>query len=337
MTEALKSLKVQEFELAQHMKKNYCNKSGKETDPKRAAEILHQIGLVYRKRSPDKVALIQSAGLLNAAIVRKPSNVKQIKSDLVELCQHVLEMSNAKNHNVDLTKNAEEVKAKVTKLRQELKTSLEHLPRLPNNASKKESGKLNAKKIKTIRYLNKLIADKYKQIMAELSQFCENVMGKPPCEYAIVGMGSLAREEITPYSDFEHIILLFDDENYEIHLEYFRWFSVSFHIIVLNVQETIIPSMNIYSLNDKNSCLGDWYYDVITPRGISFDGMMPHACKFPLGRQPTKNKPFTTELIKSVSKMLEYLTSEADFKNGYHLADILTKTCFVFGNVGTYF
>ena len=30
--------------------------------------------------------------------------------------------------------------------------------------------------------------------------------------------------------------------------------------------------------------------------------------------------------------MLEYLSSEADLKNGYHLADILTKTCFVFGN-----
>ena len=31
-------------------------------------------------------------------------------------------------------------------------------------------------------------------------------MGEAPCEYAIVGMGSLAREEITAYSDFEHII-----------------------------------------------------------------------------------------------------------------------------------
>ena len=63
--------------------------------------------------------------------------------------------------------------------------------------------------------------------------------------------------------------------------------------------------------------------------------MMPHACKFPLGRQQhTKNKQFTTELIKPVSEMLEYLSSEADLKNGYHLADILTKTCFVFGNEG---
>ena len=60
---------------------------------------------------------------------------------------------------------------------------------------------------------------------------------------------------------------------------------------------------------------------------------MPHASKFPLGRmQPTKNKPFETELIKPVSEMLKYLGSEADLRNGYHLSDILTKTCFVHGN-----
>ena len=125
---------------------------------------------------------------------------------------------------------------------------------------------------------------------SEISQYCEDTIGKAPCEYAIVGMGSLAREEITPYSDFEHIILLFDDENYKSYLEYFKWFSVIFHIVVLNVQETIVPSLNIASLNDKKFSLGDWFYDDVTPRGISFDGMMPHACKFPLGRQQHTTK-----------------------------------------------
>jgi len=44
--------------------------------------------------------------------------------------------------------------------------------------------------------------------MACVSKHCIEIMGKPPCKYALVGMGSLAREEITPYSDFEHIIVL---------------------------------------------------------------------------------------------------------------------------------
>ena len=323
-----------EFRLAQQMKDTCCDESGKETNPAKAAEILHEIGLIYRQKSPDKISLIKSAGLLNAAIVRNPSNVSQIKSDLSELCRHILEQSNANNQTTDLIRKSQQVKTSVIKLRNEVKEFLESkVPKIEELSSKTSRIALSKAKTTAIQQLNKIIAHKYKQIMAELSQYCEDVIGKPPCKYVVVGMGSLAREEITAYSDFEHIILLFNDEKCKSYLEYFKWFSVIFHIVVLNLQETIVPSLNIASLNGTESSLGDWFYDDVTPRGISFDGMMPHACKFPLGRQQhTKNKQFTTELIKPVSEMLEYLTSDADLKNGYHLADILTKTCFVFGN-----
>ena len=80
-----------EFTLAQLRNNTCCDESGKETNPAKAAEILHQIGLIYGKRSPDKISLIKSAGLLNAAIVRNPSNVSQITSDLYVLCRHILE------------------------------------------------------------------------------------------------------------------------------------------------------------------------------------------------------------------------------------------------------
>ena len=324
----------EEFRLAQQMKNFCCDASGIETDSAKTAKIIHQIGVIYRKRSPDKIALLKSAGLFNAAILRNPSNIINIKSDVSEICRHVLQIAKAKNQNADLVKKAQQVKDLAEDLRTTTDAFLnKNMPNISTNPTTNDFQNLMSQKISAGRKLNTTIADKYKQIMADISQFCENVMGKPPCEYAIAGMGSLARAEITPYSDFEHIILLFDDDKYECHLEYFRWFSVIFHLIILNLQETIIPSLNVNSLNDKNCRLGNWYYDAITPRGISFDGFMQHACKFPLGRtQHTKLKPFTTELIKPVNKMLEYLSSEANLKNGYHLADILTKTCFVFGN-----
>ena len=323
-----------EFRFAQQMKDTCFDESGKETNPAKAAEILHQIGLIYRQRSPDKNSLIKSAELLNAAIVRNPPNVLQIKSDLSELCRHILEQSNANNQTADLIGKSQQVKISVTNLRNEVKVFLENnVPKISEITSKTSRIALNKRKTTAIQQLNKHIAHKYKQIMAELSQYCEDVIGKPPCKYVVVEMGSLAREEITAYSDFEHIILLFDDENYKSYLEYFKWFSVIFHIVVLNLQETIVPSLNIASFNGTESSLGNWFYNDVTPRGISFDGMMPHACKFPLGRQQhTEYKQFTTELIKPVSEMLEYLSSDANLKNGYHLADILTKTCFVFGN-----
>ena len=272
--------------------------------------------------------------MINAASYRNPSNISQIKLDRSELCQHILQQSNAKDQSADLIKKGQEVKASITELRKEVNVFLKaQLPKISKHFANQELQKLILQKTSAIQQINKTIADKYLSIMADISHYCENVMGKPPCEYAIVGMGSLAQEEITPYSDFEHIILLFDDVNYKSHLEYFRWFSVIFHIIIINVQESIIASFNVESLNGIDSSLGDWFYDDFTPQGVSFDGMMPHACKFPLGRQQhTKNKQFTTELIKPVCEMLEYLSSETNLKNGYHLADILTKTCFVHGN-----
>ena len=314
-------LDKEEMNLAEIMKTKYCDKTGKESEPKKAAEIIYKIGKIYRKRSPNKISLIKSVGLLNAAIVRNPSNLSDIKKCLFETCKHILIIASAINQNVDLMKKADEVKQSFNELRNEVDQLLD---KLANQTTTR---------ILLIQQLNQTIALKYRRIMAGLGQFCEDVMGKPPCEYAIAGMGSLARMEITPYSDFEHIILLNEDKNYKSYLEYFRWYSTIFHTIILNVQETIIPSLYIKTLNDKYCKLGNWYFDAYTPRGISFDGLMPHASKFPLGRiQHTKDKPFETELIKPVNEMLNYLSSEENLKNGYHLADILTKTCFVFGN-----
>ena len=329
-----------ELNLANRLKNKFCDDTGKETQPKRAAEIIHKLGKIYKTRSPDKISLIKSVGLFNAAIVRNPSNLSEVKNDLSDICQHILNVAHAKLQNADLMKKAREVKQLFNEMRDEVDQLLEKTENQTTPFSQFKPVKRFFKgqierpqtiiKIASVQQLNEIIALKYKQIMANLGQFCEDVMGKPPCKYAIAGMGSLARLEITPYSDFEHIILLLDDEKYESYLEYFRWYSVIFHTVILNLQETIIPSLNIETLVD-------WYFDRFTPRGISFDGMMPHASKFPLGRlQLTKDKPFETELIKPVSKMLEYLGSEADLKNGYHLADILTKTCFVFGDINVF-
>ena len=332
-------LELEELQLAQKMKENYCRalvgKQFKETEPEKAAEVIYKIALIYKRRSPDKISLIKCVGLLNAAIIRKPSNISQIEADLAKVCKHTLEQANAKGNTADLIDKAKTVKDEIIFLRNKVDAYLKKTAtqNLSNSFESKNPHNFQVCKASLIQYINTVIAQKYKQIMADLSNYCLNVMGQPPCDYAIVGMGSLARNEITPYSDFEHIILLFDNENYVSHLEYFRWYSTIFHVIILNLQESIIPSLNINYLNNEESTLGNWYFDAYTPRGISFDGMMPHACKFPLGRfEKTRNKPFVTELIKPVGEMLKYLSSEEDLKNGYHLADILTNTCFVFGN-----
>ena len=324
-----------EHQLARQLK-DQCDDSGKEIDPSTSATIIQELGLIYRQRSPDKFSLIKSAGLLNAAIIRKPLNVSEIKEDLADLCRHVLQLAEAANQKADLIGKADKIKAAFNQLRDEVEQFLSISKSTENETSAEGAQneittKLDEDKISNIQSIQTKITDTYVKTMADLCEYCENVMGKPPCQYTVMGMGSLAREEATPYSDFEHVITL-EQPNYRPqHLDYFRWFTLIFHIVILNVQETIIPALRIPSLNDKDSKLGDWFFDSHT-RGISLDGMMPHASKYPLGRGPTKNKPWAVELIQPLDNMLKYLSSESDLKEGYHLSDLLTKTCFVYGS-----
>jgi len=114
--------------------------------------------------------------------------------------------------------------------------------------------------------------------------------------------------------------------------EYFRWYAVIFHIIVINLQETDLYSVCIPCLNDHSTTNGNWYYDRFTVQGISFDGMMPHACHFPLGKtQETKEKPWKMELIKPIDEMVSFLEVKK-IKEGYTLSNLLTRTCFVYGD-----
>ena len=61
---------------------------------------------------------------------------------------------------------------------------------------------------------------------------------------------------------------------------------------------------------------GDWFFDDITPRGISFDGFLPGACKTPLGNMQD------FELIHSPVKMAKFQTAEMHKKNP-GLAEVL--------------
>ena len=288
------------------------------------------MALHYKQKSPDKLSLIKSAGLLNAALVRNPRNASLVETHLKDLCSEIVKCAKAKKQNVDLIQESNKIAEMIKEMRKFVETELSKIQRyISQEADNEKIMKYEDEKIILVSNLQNQIRNDYTEVMSQISKTSEEIMGKAPCNFAVVGMGSLARNEITPYSDFEHVIVLENgcekQNNYFKILEYFRWFSVIFHVIIINLGETILPSLDI-------EVLKDWFYDRFTKRGISFDGMMPHACKFPLGRQKhTENKPWSTELIKPVDKMLDYLSFEENLKNGYHLGDILTKTCFIYG------
>ncbi|CAK8681789.1 unnamed protein product [Clavelina lepadiformis] len=355
----------------------------KKSDLDKSGQILHKLGLLYKRRALDflwklhfalsvfdvigntpitrdirhsiprirtsiRFAFIRSAALMNAAIVRNPSNAKQIGKDLDVLYRLVLEAANAKQVIYKINEIVKVSKDKVNSFRKKTCENLEKLENIPENISDEEVRERQKGKTEFMKKLQTLVSQNYADTMKYISSKVQQIMGNPPCRYAIVGMGSLAREEITPFSDFEHIILLEDEmfENMnedddsvktESVLEYFRWFCVVFFMVVLGLKETRLYNVSIPSLNNNQNKKFKWFYDDHTPSGISFDVMALNASHFPLGRQEkTKNKPWTTELIKSVSRMVKYLDEDVDKKDGYKLANVLSNPCFVYGDESLY-
>ncbi|CAK8673940.1 unnamed protein product [Clavelina lepadiformis] len=269
---------AKEDEIVQQLRK-LCDERGREIEPLKSAKWLHQLGLVYLNRSPDKICLLQSAALFNASIVRNPENVDVVKNDLGRLCSEVLRISDAEKCHTDLGVISKEVRRKVEGMREAVRLRLSSFCLGDDSGESYETGVTDF-----IQDLQNNITKDFNSVMRYLSDVCIDVLGNAPCEYSHVG-------------------------------------------------ETVIPSVAVPSLNNFLVKNGDWFFDCHTPRGICFDGLMPHASKTPLGRQQeTAAKPWKTELIKPLSEMLAYLSSESDLKNGYHLADILTTTCYVSGN-----
>ena len=324
--------------LVESLKLNYNKTSKSEINLQKSSQIFHKLGLLYKKRRYNKICLIQSAALLEAARIRSCDNKQKMQNDLESVWHLVLHKAKAKNNYTALQTQTKFIANKVQRMRIKIEQMSKEIPQVGKSVIyNTKVDEITKRKINMVKLIQERITTDYLSVMECLARRCIEILGKPSCKFALVGMGSLARKEITPYSDFECIIVLEEGvqktKNYQHSLEYFRWFSVIFQIVLISLGETILPSVAIPSLNNFHQNGGDWFYDDVAPNGISFDGFMPHACKTPLGRQqPTKTKPWKTELIKPVSEMLKYLSSEEDLKNGYHLADILTQTCYVFGD-----
>ena len=334
----MESFQIAERELAEELRK-VCDNKGREVNFNKSSQVFNDLGLLYKSKSPDKISLIQSAALLNAAIIRQPSN-KKFRTDLYDLCNHILKCANAENTKADLIKISLTAARKIDDMRKYARNNLTNIELTTETNDNDLKLKKEEDYLGKVKFLQFKISEDYKHVMTFISQKCIEIMGLPPCKFVLVGMGSLARREISPYSDFEHVLILENIDLQEEHClyikEFYRWYSVLFHIIVINLQETDLYSVCITQLNDHSNPSQNWFYDNFTCRGISFDGMMPHACHFPLGKtQKTEKLPWTTELIQPVDEMVKYLSAK-DIKKGYKLGDLLTKTCYIDGDKTIY-
>ncbi len=161
-----------------------------------------------------------------------------------------------------------------------------------------------------------LLTEGFKGILCAHINEIQNLLGKPPVEWACIGMGSMARAEMCPNSDIEFAFIL-KKETPEA-LDYFRRLSQILALQILNLGETKFPIFARVDLAHPSP----------TPNGFSLDS----AGNSPLG------VPGIYELIASPKKLAGFQTLKWIDRN-IILPNALSAVCFVAGNeklVATY-
>ncbi|MBS4170818.1 tetratricopeptide repeat protein [Neochlamydia sp. AcF95] len=250
---------------------------------------IEKLGDVYSSKEIPKI-LLQAVGLYNYALHNSTVGEQEIIKEKLLKAEILLnKLCKGKPVNISIAKkqfeaNREELK----KLREGIKEKIEDLGSDPSSEE--------------VRMLYKEISLGMKDFFKTLVNQAIDALGPAPCEYAMIGFGSLAREEMTPYSDLEFGILIQEDS--KDNKKYFKRLTTLIHLKVINLGETLLPALNIPCLKAIN------FFDDITPRGLAFDGegVEGKGCKTPFGNR------HTFELIQTPEKMAQYVAQDENGK-----------------------
>jgi len=154
---------------------------------------------------------------------------------------------------------------------------------------------------------SKEFAEFSRSIIRSSTELLRGCQEKPPCNFAVVALGSVARGEATPYSDLEYAFLI-ENENEK---DYFTQLAVDTYFRITNLNESPLKTFNI-KVENSPDCLSE-----ICPVGYRIDGLTPNAGNIPTGNGSGKSLTFTVEQAvklykKEVRSSSEELASLSD-------------------------
>ncbi len=214
-------LDIAETFLGKAIRKEKYEDASRERNPEPyyyLAEVLQKKASKETVQLPQRQKLLlQAASLYN--FVRNCLNRSAVKSEFATnhvkfIPEKIMDVQvslilAAEGNHLRCKFNLESKKTALEQLREESKRKLEIINAEYDvqTGSEEDLQKILIKQAADVRDLYQKIASKVKQLLAEIIQECLEVLGEPPCEYEVILLGSLAREEMTPYSDLEWAIL----------------------------------------------------------------------------------------------------------------------------------
>ncbi len=165
---------------------------------------------------------------------------------------------------------------------------------------------------KPIRDIVKTLTGSYKSILNTLILDCQHLLGPPPVKWACIGMGSMARDEMCPYSDLEFAFLI--EKKSDENLRYFRTLTQFLELKIINFGETRFPIFGkLFGQSSSQASL--------TPDGFSMD----------IGGNTPLGKPGFFELIDTPINLSQFQCSrwmDADII----VTNALSTVCYVSGD-----
>ncbi|XP_078603819.1 uncharacterized protein LOC144877668 [Branchiostoma floridae x Branchiostoma japonicum] len=217
---------------------------------------LRKLGTVYVRRgtrTKNGRDFAKATALFNAALARGGN--KHVLVDAIKKAERLfLYHTVGVDHEPSPYDTDIEHKNRLEKYRTKLKARLQkihndHNPYTYDDDDPKVK-EVEMKRANSVKDLFKDISKQRKDFIKDLVQECIKTIGPPPCQYAMVGLGSQATELVTPYSDLEFAILIEENKDTSDNKEYFLNLTLYLYLKIINLGETILPAVAIRSLND---------------------------------------------------------------------------------------